>query len=118
MNFFAVFLGGAIGAVLRYFIILWVPDVAVLWAVNLLGSFIMGIFQAYYMRQSHPTWKLFWTTGLLGSFTTFSSFSAEWFIQFQISPLSACFYALAMTISCFVVAYLGFLLLEKREGAN
>ena len=114
MNFLAVFLGGAVGATLRYFVILWSPAEAVLWIVNIVGSFSMGALQAYYLQKSAPVWKVFWTTGILGSFTTFSSFSAEWFTYFEVNPFYASIYAIGITISCFLAAFIGFLLLRKR----
>lgn len=114
MNFLAVFLGGAIGTSLRYLIILSSPAETVLWTVNIIGSFIMGALQAYYLQKSAPGWKLFWTTGILGSFTTFSSFSAEWFTYFELDPFYAGLYAVTMTISCFLAASMGFLLLRKK----
>lgn len=48
-------------------------------AVNLLGSFIMGMMMAIFTMfpLANPQWKLFIITGFLGSFTTFSAFAGE-----------------------------------------
>lgn len=87
----AVALGGALGAVMRYGAGLaaaplagsegafsWFP-IATLF-VNLLGSFAIG-FLSYFFSQADfegkATWKLFAITGVLGGFTTMSSFSLE-----------------------------------------
>ena len=81
-----VALGGAIGASLRH-----VTGVAALrmigstfpWAtllVNVLGSLIMGIVIAWFMKRGEldsTGVKLFLTTGILGGFTTFSAFSLD-----------------------------------------
>jgi len=47
--------------------------------VNIVGSFVMGLFAGYFgFRAGIPQHvRLFLTTGLLGGFTTFSSFSLD-----------------------------------------
>jgi CrcB protein len=47
--------------------------------VNVAGSFVMGLFAGYFaFRPGVPQHlRLFLTTGLLGGFTTFSSFSLD-----------------------------------------
>lgn len=47
--------------------------------VNVVGSFLMGLIAEYFaLRSGLPQhWRLFLTTGVLGGFTTFSSFSLE-----------------------------------------
>lgn len=48
-------------------------------AVNWLGSFLMGVAMAAFslIPGLGQYWKLFFITGFLGSFTTFSAFSGE-----------------------------------------
>lgn len=117
MNFLIVFLGGAIGASLRYLVLLFFPAGLVLWFVNGLGSFLMGCLQAYFSAKSAPKWKLFLTTGMLGAFTTFSAFTVEWFALMKLSFFSSFFYMVGMTIFCTAVASLGYLLIHKSRGA-
>jgi CrcB protein len=47
--------------------------------VNLTGSLLIGFLAALFLRPAllHPGFRLFFITGLLGGFTTFSSFSLE-----------------------------------------
>lgn len=82
---FAIAAGGALGAVLRHFVN---SGAAQLWgggfpwgimAVNVLGSFVMGCLIAGFAHVSEPSQavKAFLTVGLLGGFTTFSSFSLD-----------------------------------------
>ncbi len=79
-----VALGGAIGAVLRF-----LSGIAVLrltgpsefplaiLAVNVLGSFVMGVFVVAAAQKGLTYLSPFVMTGLLGGFTTFSAFSLE-----------------------------------------
>ncbi len=48
-------------------------------AINILGSFAMGVVVELFALKSDPgsAWRLFLTTGILGGFTTFSAFSLE-----------------------------------------
>jgi CrcB protein len=80
----AVSLGGAIGAVARY----GVSDLvdrshpgAFPWdtlTVNLSGSFVLGLLLALLGSSAHwSTARLLFGTGLLGAFTTFSTFSLD-----------------------------------------
>lgn len=86
MKWFAIGAGGFIGAILRYLVSGWVQN----WsrsldfpygtlAVNLLGCFIIGIL-SYWGEQHNlfsPNVRLFVFIGLLGAFTTFSTFANE-----------------------------------------
>ena len=81
----AVALGGAIGAVARY------QSIGVLtrWLglgfpygtlfVNVLGSFAMGLFVEFLVAKlnSSPEIRVFFAVGVLGAFTTFSSFALD-----------------------------------------
>lgn len=85
-----VAVGGGVGALLRYHVGRVVsnlagPDAPVPWstlAVNLIGSLLMGVLIGWLARghltpQSSESLRLLAGVGLLGGFTTFSSFSAE-----------------------------------------
>jgi CrcB protein len=78
----AVATGAAVGALLR-----WGTGLALnaLWAgfplgtllVNCLGGLLIGVAMVWFARSPHEVLRLLLVTGLLGGFTTFSSFSAE-----------------------------------------
>ena len=79
-----VALGGAIGAALRFLAGLGVIRVvgptdfplAILF-VNVVGSFLMGVFVVLAAQRGLTDWQPFVMTGVLGGFTTFSAFSLE-----------------------------------------
>jgi CrcB protein len=85
-GFLAVAAGGAIGAVMRHGVgLMAVRHLPAGWphgtfAVNILGSFLMGFLISWlaFRGQGGPQeLRLFLATGLLGGFTTFSAFSLE-----------------------------------------
>ncbi len=91
MNALAVGLGGFIGATSRYFVSTFVNKfntsgfpVATL-IINVLGSFLMGLLTQLLVGLCPDNKKiqLFLTTGILGGFTTFSTFSLETVNLFQ-----------------------------------
>ncbi|MEQ3626146.1 MAG: fluoride efflux transporter CrcB [Celeribacter sp.] len=84
-----VALGGAIGATLRYLAGIAVLRVAgpgfplgVL-SVNIVGSFLMGALVVYLGQKGVTHLNPLLATGLLGGFTTFSSFSLEAYTLFE-----------------------------------
>ncbi|MEA3199133.1 MAG: fluoride exporter [Thermoplasmata archaeon] len=77
-----VALGGAAGCVLRYLVGVWLTRDDFPWgtvAVNLLGSFVIGVLMFGAIQQGWlgPDARLLLVTGVLGGFTTMSSFAYE-----------------------------------------
>lgn len=78
MSLIYVALGGAMGAALRYGVGLALSFPFGTLAVNLLGSFVMGL--VFVWLADHPRADLhgpLLMTGALGGFTTFSAFSLD-----------------------------------------
>lgn len=83
--YLAVGLGGAMGAMGRYFTSSLMMKFMTLGfpigtlSINILGSFAMGIIIEILALYGHlgQEWRGFLTIGLLGGFTTFSAFSLE-----------------------------------------
>jgi CrcB protein len=80
MSLLVVAVGGALGSLARYGVSLlalaWL-GAAFPWgtlAVNAAGSFAIGVLAAQGIEGNT---RLFWVTGVLGGFTTFSAFSLE-----------------------------------------
>jgi CrcB protein len=107
-----VAVGGAIGSVLRHGAYrLWpagpggfpVPT----FTVNLLGSFAIGLIYMYVAGRgaSADNARLFWMTGVLGGFTTYSAFALETgLLGFSMTGIA---YVLATVVGCLVAALLG-----------
>ncbi|MDP7000956.1 MAG: CrcB family protein, partial [Candidatus Poseidoniaceae archaeon] len=77
-----VALGGAMGAVLRYMVGNWLPSEPYPWStlgVNLVGSLALGALAcaAVSHEMVSETTMLFLGIGVLGAFTTLSTYSLE-----------------------------------------
>ena len=86
MGYVIVFLGGGLGAALRHGINLGVArwfgtsfPLATMF-INVSGSLVMGLIAGYFAFRGGDAsqhWRLFLTTGILGGYTTFSTFSLD-----------------------------------------
>lgn len=89
-NICAVALGGAIGATGRYLVGILVslagsnpwfsPFPLSTFLVNAIGCFAIGFLSVFFLNANFAhanTWRLFAVTGILGGFTTFSTFGVE-----------------------------------------
>ncbi|MBF5057226.1 camphor resistance protein CrcB [Alcanivorax sp. 521-1] len=86
----AIAVGAALGANLRWLLSLWLnalfPAVPLgTLSANLLGGWLIGLALGVFawLPPLTPEWRLLVVTGFLGALTTFSSFSAEMFINLQ-----------------------------------
>lgn len=105
-----IFLGGGLGALLRYFISLAIPvkafPVGTLFC-NLLGCFLIGFLAGVIPKPSPLQVAL--TVGVLGGFTTFSSFSDASLKLFQQGNAFMFFFNLgASVIGGITLTYLGY----------
>ena len=116
INIFWVATGGALGASLRFIsssiFNLFYPNLPIgTFFVNVLGSFIIGLLiNTLEMRSSSEIFiKYFLIIGVLGSYTTFSSFSYEVIELYNNKKLLlSIIYILASVFSCIVAAYAGY----------
>ena len=83
----AVAVGGALGAVLRYVVVIGMSNISFIGmptgvlSCNILGSFLLGILISWSMKDPliSENLRVFLQVGILGAFTTFSTFALEVF---------------------------------------
>lgn len=118
-NIVAVMAGGAAGALLRYAVVDWVvnrfgvQDIPLgTLLVNIAGSFLIGILAYLFISKINNDFlRFFFIIGLLGSFTTVSSFSLETvYMLIEAQYLSAIANILATLVLCLAATWLGLVL--------
>lgn len=117
VNFLMVGLGGAAGSMLRYGMTLLCSALnlsgnVATFGVNILGSFLIGLFSGCCREGSL---LLLLTVGLCGGFTTFSTFSFQNVRMLQEGRIGdASIYIVATVIICVAMAWLGYRLSQSR----
>ena len=124
-HFLLVAAGGAVGAGLRH-----LANLAALrqfgpnfpygtMAINILGSFVMGVFIELLVRRagSSNELRLFVATGILGGFTTFSAFSLDFAVLLERGAMGqALGYAIASVVLSILALFLGLWLVRTIAG--
>ncbi len=112
----AVAAGGALGSALRFWMSTWVHGIAGrgfpygTLTVNVLGSFVMGLLCVLLIDKLNVSleWRAALLTGVLGGFTTFSSFSMETLTLFEMGePFKASLYILLSIAVCLAATWVG-----------
>jgi fluoride exporter len=111
-RYFVVFAGAGLGGLARYLAGAWVmakyggrfPLGTFL--INITGSFLIGVLMTLLAEsvQPHPNWRLFLVVGILGGYTTFSSFEYE---TFQAARDGARWMALLYMAGSVLLGYFG-----------
>ncbi len=116
-----VALGSALGGVGRYAVAKIWPAVPGGWpiatiAVNVLGSFAIGALSVLLalrgssgeLASSAEAMRVFWMTGVLGGFTTYSAFALETVnLASGEAPWRAAVYVVATLVLCLAAAWAG-----------
>lgn len=115
-NLVAIAGGGAIGAMMRYGVANGVNTMfgrsfpyGTL-AVNVLGSLVMGLLYVLMLERLAvgPEWRAALQVGLLGAFTTFSSFSIETLLLIESGETFRAVLNIVLSVSfCLVAVWLG-----------
>lgn len=122
MAYLIVFLGGGLGAALRHGINLasarafgtGFPYGTLL--INITGSLVMGLAAAYFAFKGDASqhWRLFLTTGILGGYTTFSTFSLDAALLYERGEVGpAAIYVLASVALSIAGLFAGFALVRS-----
>ena len=117
-NALAVALGGMAGCLLRWIAGLWLNarwqgfPLGTLF-VNCVGGLVIGAALYGFERSPNETLRLLVVTGMLGGFTTFSSFSVESLVLLQRGELALVLaHATAHVLGALACAALGFKLAQ------
>jgi CrcB protein len=84
-RYLVVLVGAGLGGLTRYVAGTWIMAKyggrfpLGTFIINITGSFLIGVLMTLFAErlQPHPNWRLFLVVGILGGYTTFSSFEYE-----------------------------------------
>jgi len=112
INILLVFAGGGIGASFRYLLFLLTKNPSngfplTTFVINVLGCFIIGLIYHFSWMENSQL-KIFLMVGVLGGFTTFSSFGLETFqLLVNAKYQTAIFYVILSNICGLAAVYAG-----------
>lgn len=122
MKWLMIAVGGALGSVARYAAVAYITPLLNYrfplgtFIVNLAGSLLIGLAYVLLVEKNilAAEWRLFFITGILGGFTTFSTFSLEMLQMWQEGHIAqSIFYATSSVVLGLLCAYAGMLLAQK-----
>ena len=115
-TYITIALGGAFGAVSRF----WIQSAVQrfngssfplgTFSVNILGSFLIGVFFVVLAEKAQfaEPWRPLVTVGFLGAMTTFSTFSLDALLLFEQGHYNtALFYIVSSVALCLFAAFAG-----------
>jgi fluoride exporter len=111
-RYLVVLVGAGLGGLARYVAGTWIMakyggrfPLGTL-VINVTGSFLIGVLMMLFTErlQPHPNWRLFLVVGVLGGYTTFSSFEYE---TFQAVRDGESWMALLYVLGSVGVGYIG-----------
>jgi CrcB protein len=122
-RYLVVLAGAGLGGVARYCVATWIMTryggrfPLGTFVINISGSFLIGLLMTLFTEriQPHPNWRLFLVVGVLGGYTTFSSFEYEtWQAVRSGARLLGLLYVAGSVVLGYIGVVLGSLLAAKR----
>ena len=122
MQWLMIAMGGALGSIARYAAVGYFTPMLNYrfpfgtFVVNILGSFLIGVAYVILVEKAvlASEWRLFFITGILGGFTTFSAFSLEMLQMWQEGHVvNSMLYAASSVVLGLLFAYIGMQLTQK-----
>jgi CrcB protein len=122
-RYLVVLAGAGLGGLARYIAGTWIMEkyggrfpLGTL-VINVSGSFLIGILMTMLTGRNapHPYWRLFLVVGILGGYTTFSSFEYETFQAIRDGARwMGILYITASVVLGYLGVWLGALLMVRR----
>jgi CrcB protein len=122
MQWLMIAIGGALGSMARFAAIGYITPMLNFrfpigtFIVNMVGSLLIGVAYVVLVEKAvlPGEWRLFFITGVLGGFTTFSAFSLEMLQMWQEGHVAtSIFYATSSVALGLLFAYVGMHLTQK-----
>lgn len=112
MQVLSVAVGGALGAVSRYFLGNFISRIIGsalpygTFVINIVGCFFMGLIMTMIIERGmlSVAWRLFLCVGFLGGFTTFSSFGYETLVLLQEERFASAMLYVGGSVFCGLAA--------------
>ncbi len=124
MDRYAVVLAGAgLGGLLRYTLGTWIMAKfggrfpLGTFMINVSGAFLIGLLMTVLTErtQPHPNWRLFLVVGVLGGYTTFSSFEYETYQAVRDGARAmGLLYVTGSVLAGYLAVWLGAVLATRR----
>ncbi|MBR2525587.1 CrcB family protein [bacterium] len=119
MNAIIVFIGGGLGALIRYLLSLILPKIwyfpASTLVANFFGCFVATVVFVYFIDKldSNSSYKIFWIIGFCGGLSTLSALSLEVLEFLEMGEFIKAFIYMTTTVFvCTVSVLLGLLLVK------
>jgi fluoride exporter len=107
-RFLLICAGGAAGTGARYLLSLWITAPYATLLVNVIGSFLLGFLMQASLASLSPDARLILGTGLLGGFTTYSTFNYDMLAMLRGNSWGiAALYGTATLLGCLAAGALG-----------
>jgi CrcB protein len=122
MQWLVIAIGGALGSMLRFASVSYLTPLFNFkfpigtFIVNIIGSLLIGVLYVLLVEKNNlsPLYRLFFITGLLGGYTTFSTFSLEMLQLWQSGHvINSMVYAIGSVVLGLLAAFFGMWITQK-----